>query len=338
MKEQHNEIHIALAFDENFIIPFYVLLTSIFKNNKENNISFHVIATGVNEKEKNRVTEYVGSNNANIHFYDIHKFHQIDALNTSNLKSSTLTIAAYYRLFFPFLVSSTVKKLLYIDVDTVVLNNLENLYFTDISPFPVGAVKDNTGGLANSPLLLEKIGVKINELFNSGVLLIDIEKWKQENIFETAMQFVSNNKEILKYHDQDALNYALKHNWFELSNLNNFSHSAISIDHTKKEILKNNKIIILHYTASKPWHFTNGARLRSFYYYYLNKTPAYVNKKKYFDFDWTYRSFHGYIYMRAVEFYFDHPIVKRMWRSIKSIKSAIRIFSVVFGLAYWFIF
>lgn len=40
MENTDSEIHIALAFDENFITPFYVLLTSIFDNNKKKYFDF----------------------------------------------------------------------------------------------------------------------------------------------------------------------------------------------------------------------------------------------------------------------------------------------------------
>lgn len=316
MKEQHPEIHLALAFDENFITPVYVLLTSIFSNNRKNQIIIHSIATGVEDQEKKRITEYVELNKGQIFFYDISKSFNIEELNFPCLKSTSFTIAIFYRLFFPKLVAKNVKRLLYIDVDTIVLDSLENLYLTDISPYPVAAALDTGMVIGSFPILLEKIGVKKENQFNSGVLLIDIEKWEQEKILEKCLQFMSDNQNILMFPDQVALNYALKGNYYLLSNEYNFCHSNISIALSKREILENNKITILHYTSSKPWHFTNSARLRFFYYYYLKKSP-YINKKKYNDFTWTKYSFRGYIYIRILEFYLDHPWIRDFRKKIK---------------------
>lgn len=318
MKENHHpEINIALAFDENFITPFYVLLTSIFENNRDNKIILHVIATGVDEEEKSEISRYVEANMADIYFYNLSEQKKLESLQNIHLESARYTIAIYYRLFFAIIIPESVKKVLYMDVDTIVLQNLADLYNLNINPFPVAAVKDNTFGILNEKDLLEATGIDVNDYFNSGVLLIDTGRWKEEKISERTLKFISENKNLLKYPDQDALNHVLKNNWYKLSNLFNFGHSEISIQLTKKEVLKNNKIVIIHYTSSKPWHFTNSARLRSIYYGYFKKSP-YTKKKKYIDFTWTKHSFRGYIYIRLLEFYLDHPAIRNIWKKIKS--------------------
>src|SRR5579875_1215530 len=108
MKDNLTKINIALAFDEKFIIPFYVLLTSIFFNNPKSKIIIHTIATGINNHEIEKIKEYVQLNKGEIYFYKIDDSYNIESLNTSNIKSTSFTIATYYRLFFPFVVPNDV--------------------------------------------------------------------------------------------------------------------------------------------------------------------------------------------------------------------------------------
>lgn len=314
MKNPNSEIHLALSFDEIYLTPFYVLLTSIFFNNKGSNIIVHAIATGIDDLEKKKILEYVKLNQGEIHFYDIDKFYEIEFLNTPYLKSTDLTIATFYRLYFPFLFPENIKKLLYIDVDTVVIDRLESFYETNISPFPAGAAQDIAMFRNNDPILL-KVGVEKENYFNAGVLLIDVEQWKKQKVSERALQFITDNLDILKYPDQDALNHVLKDNYYKFSNLYNFCWDDISIDLPKKEILKN-KIVIIHYTAIKPWKALNYNRLRSYYYYYLKKSP-HANRKKYTDFKWTKSCIKEFIKIRIREFYLDHTWIRNIWKKIK---------------------
>lgn len=319
MKDQNTPVHIALTFDQNYLVPFYVLVTSIFLNNKKNKIVLHTIATGVNEIEIKKILEFVKSNGGKIYFYSIDESFRIDNLNTPYLNSTHFTVAIFYRLFFPFLISENIDSLLYIDTDTIVLGDLHTLYSTNLNAFPVGVAIDTGMRRYNDPLL-QKIGVDKDKYFNSGVLLINLKEWKKQKISENTLQFTLENQHVLKYPDQDALNYVLKDNYYKLSNSYNFTWNDISEDIPKKEILKQ-QIVILHYTAIKPWNMLNSNRLRYYYHYYLKKSPL-AGSKIYTDFEWTRKKILLFLKIRMVEFYLDHVWMRNAWKNIKSLKQS----------------
>ena len=62
-------------------------------------------------------------------------------------------------------------KALYVDCDLVVTKNLDDLFATDLQDYPLAAVRD-FGGRAYFG----------REIFNAGVLLINNDLWKQEQI------------------------------------------------------------------------------------------------------------------------------------------------------------
>ena len=274
MKWKSNTIHIAISLDENYINPLYVLLTSVFLNNKETAIVIHSIITGIDNTQKNEIAEYIHQNNGEIYFY------KIDQENLSGLvipENMSLTVATYYRLFFPVLVPMEIEKLLYIDADAVVIKNLRELYNINIGSKPVGAVSDKI----RKPR--PELGHYSTEnYFNAGVMLINISEWKKQEVTERALQFVYDFPERIISPDQDALNAVLIDNWHRLDARYNVRHLDIPPYLGKKDInafLKEK--VIIHFTGGihKPWCALGKNRLRYLYHYYLKQSPRHFEKK-----------------------------------------------------------
>jgi lipopolysaccharide biosynthesis glycosyltransferase len=80
-----------------------------------------------------------------------------------------------------------------------------------MNEFPVAAVYDNY--VKSQPLL----GIfDEGEYFNSGMLLIDVEKWREQNISEKVMEYLLKYPERIKFVDQCGLNAVLNGNWMKL--------------------------------------------------------------------------------------------------------------------------
>lgn len=62
--------------------------------------------------------------------------------------------------------------------------------------------------------------MKISETakyFNSGLMIIDMDKWRKHSISEKVINFINNNSEdMFVFHDQDALNAILYDQWHDL--------------------------------------------------------------------------------------------------------------------------
>src|SRR5258705_5570886 len=139
MISEEKKIHLAIAFDYNYLKPFYVLLTSIFRNNQSAEISIYAITSSISEREKERIRLYVSTNGAKIFFYEI------DSALLKNFtvpKDAYISIAAYFRIFFPLIVPREIEKIIYLDTDTLVVGNLIELYEINAGN-PVSAVVDS---------------------------------------------------------------------------------------------------------------------------------------------------------------------------------------------------
>lgn len=309
MSREVTPLHVASAFDKNYIAPFYALITSLLLNNRKNNLVIHSIATGISEAEKEEIKNYVKHHKAEILFYDIDEEYvrRNVVLPPNNIY---FTIATYYRLFLPELVSPVTNKLLYIDTDAVVRVDLKEIYNTNIGSFPFAAVPDSY------PELRTDLGItKEGKYFNAGVLLIDVESWKKHRVTERAMQFLADYPEKIKFVDQDALNATQKDNWYPLPKRFNFTWFDVLQEVPKKKLLQNAAII--HYTGgSKPWNALGGNKLRHIYHYYLKRSP-YTQQKKYVDFQWSWNFLKEFVFIRLLEWYFEHPLIVKMTRKIR---------------------
>lgn len=303
MTTKTNPIHLAICFDENYVTPFYVLLTSIFKNNRANDLVIHSIATGVTVDQKNEIAEYVHSNDAEIFFYEI---------QPENLKglvipeNSWFSIAAYYRLFFPSLVAKGIQKLLYIDADTVVIKDLSELYNLEIGSKPIGAAREILG--ANRP----EIGNYDREnYFNSGVMLMNVEEWKKQKVTEKALQFVYDFPEAVKCVDQDALNAVMIDNWFVIDRKYNVMYQDIPRTLAKKNFnffLREKVIIHFSMGKHKPWCSLGENKFRYLYHQYLKQSPRHY-EKKYTDFKLSGKNVYQFAKIRVIETSRNHPKV-----------------------------
>src|SRR4051812_43160697 len=112
-------MHLAIAFDINFLTPFYVLLTSIFLNNRNHRLHLHVVAAQVPESEKETLVRFAQQHEAEIRFYDVSEY--IRGLDLP--VHSRFTEATYYRLFLPVMIPESAGRVLFIDTDTVVVDS-----------------------------------------------------------------------------------------------------------------------------------------------------------------------------------------------------------------------
>ncbi|SCG75817.1 glycosyltransferase family 8 protein [Micromonospora coxensis] len=132
-----------------------------------------------------------------------------------------LSPAMYLRLLVPAALPAEVRRVLYLDCDTMCTNSLAPLFEVDMGGVPVGAVRDpfnrrllDMGGIPGLATYrdLDPYGL----YFNSGVLLIDVDRWKECEVTERSLAYLGRHAHESRYPDQDALNYAVYDNWLRL--------------------------------------------------------------------------------------------------------------------------
>ena len=220
--------------------------------------------------------------------------------NFPEFEGSYISKTAYFR----FLVADLLKdidKILYLDCDVIVLSGIEELFMQNIADFYIGAVED-IGFYFDWTCSFKSF----DTYANSGVLLINSKKWRQDNISQKLFETVEKYGDKLVYHDQTTINLVCKGKikFFDLSyNLQVFVFYKISIllNHPLRkqllEVIKEPKII--HYTnKTKPWN--EYCPLRKYYLEYEKLTPF----AKDYDFKYKLKIFKQFIFFLLKNFYY----------------------------------
>ncbi|EPI00894.1 MULTISPECIES: glycosyltransferase family 8 protein [unclassified Enterococcus] len=250
-------IPVVTASDENYAPYLSVMIRSVLeKCDQSKDVYFYVIDDGITEASKEKLKETVksSSEDANIYFLTTDK-----EVYEDFLVSDHITTTAYLRISLPELLEEYhYEKVLYVDSDTLVLSDITELYDEDLEGKVIGAVIDP--GQAKA---LGRLGIDSDDYyFNSGVMLVDLKKWREQNITQKTIQYLRTNGDRIIYHDQDALNAVLYENWKSVHPKWNMQSSLIFNKHkapneTYERLYKegNEAPAIVHFTGhDKPWN------------------------------------------------------------------------------------
>ncbi|MBR2631797.1 MAG: hypothetical protein IKD25_09830, partial [Bacteroidaceae bacterium] len=127
--------------------------------------------------------------------------------------------------------------------------------------------------------------------FNSGLLMINLRKWREDKIGERCVNYIYNKKGEVLHHDQGVLNGILQNKWIRLplkynvmticyilsrKNMMKY-YGEHAVYYSKEEIESaKEKPIIIHYTpsfTSRPWIKNCKHPLKYLYWNYLFLTP-----------------------------------------------------------------
>ena len=235
-------IHIGFGIDKNFGKFAGVTITSLVHNNIYHDLNIHIVYDELLPEDMDRLkkTEQL-YRNLTLHFYQITSTEGM----TFVVPPGHITQAMYYRYLFAQMLPKSVKRLIYMDADIICKGDILPLWQTDLQGKVLGAVRD--WGEAKSCV---RIGLKNGRYFNSGVLLMDLIKWRQQKLTQKLFQWLEQvgDTKIL-WGDQDALNGVIDGDFVELPK----KYNCIVINNTVLKAVPDD--VIVHYIDYvKPWH------------------------------------------------------------------------------------
>jgi lipopolysaccharide biosynthesis glycosyltransferase len=127
---------------------------------------------------------------------------------------------AAYPLLLPELLPETLDRILFLDADLLVLDDLAKLWEISIGERVLGAVPDGAIPLCGSPRGVTKrgeLGIPDDALyFNCGVMLIRLDQWRRREVTRRAYGYLQNAGRQLDFLHQEALNAILWDDWLPL--------------------------------------------------------------------------------------------------------------------------
>lgn len=255
-----DKIHILFAITDSYVPYCAVALTSLFENNKNNKFEVHIICSDLsveNEEKLNRLF---------IRYKQEWSLIPIDAQKMrERLKEyeGGFHYSVLYRLLAAELLPPNLEKILYMDCDIIITNDLAPCYETAMNKEVALCAVADVVRINDYHRL--KIKDDSHVYFNTGIMLINLEYWREHHIGMRCLAYIKHASSLEKlFPDQDALNVICQGH----AKLLSFNYNMQTIYFADEKYLSVRVLykdmpaireaqqnpIIVHFSGEKPWY------------------------------------------------------------------------------------
>ncbi len=282
LSEDTHIVPIAMAADDNYTYPTLVSITSLMENSKKDtHYDIYIMTPGEftpENKQKLLDLQEKNDNRCKITLIDMKNRYK-DANDMGHITTPT-----YYRLSLSSLLPD-LNKIIWLDGDTLIFEDLTDMLNLNMDGlYYRGFLDANVHGT-------RPFGVEDDHYICAGVMLINLEKLRQDNMEAKFETFIKENNEKLVQHDQTVINVLCHENIGILPakyGIPSFIDKGIACLHAHGFIAKNRytdeemaaayeKPAILH-CICKPWG-GDGALNQELWLSYAEKT-GYIDEIK----------------------------------------------------------
>lgn len=250
-------LDVVFAIDDNYAQPAVVVGNSIRAGLRQadgTTVRFHVLDSGLDAASRSLVADALGR------VGEVEVYTVADRLLLPH-KIKHWTSAALGRLHVGSVLPQEVTRAIYLDVDTLVLGDLTELRDTDLEGRTLGASINEVGGerswVLGETAVYSDFGAREPGYFNSGVLLIDMDRWRADGVTEQATRIYQRYGDQLRTHDQDVLNIIFSGDWTPIPEKWNklVEHSVHGrFGNGRLDYLTRREGLVHFIGGTKPWH------------------------------------------------------------------------------------
>lgn len=321
-----NSVTLVCSSDNNYVPYLVVLLYSIVDHiSCDNNYDILILEDSISNENKTIIMNVaLKRKNVSIRFIDMVKYTNGVDQRWSIPDEKKWSRAIYYRMLIPYILSNF-EKVVYLDCDIINFCDIAELYKIELENNLIGAVRllgmVNIGqcNMFNSTYILTDCTlpqIKIEDYFNSGVLIINIQRFLEAYSKEYILEFI--NIQNYGLPDQESLNVLCANQVKYIdAGWNCYPYTKRELENVleicpkdKKEYYREgySHIKNVHYTTPvKPWMEPYGeyANSSSFFWKYAIGTP-YVSL--------LYTKMQNYLKIKEKSIY----IIKRTWTELQN--------------------
>ena len=221
-------MNIVYVSNDNYAQHLGVSLCSLYDSNAdEERLEVFILDTGITQVSRGKLKEIARSFGRILTFIELKDLEKRFAAGASGgqgrgsagdaaitLDTGRFDVSTMGRLFAADLLPAGVRRILYLDCDTVVLKPLRRLWETKLS-LPGAAGTGSVMAAVQEPTIYEEVKQYLDlgekdPYFNAGVLLIDLKQWRKEDLTRKVLAYYTGIAEQSLFNDQDALNGLLK--------------------------------------------------------------------------------------------------------------------------------
>lgn len=271
-----DSIPVFLSSDDVYA-PFVATAICSILDHTHSFINFYILDGGISISNK----EIIESLKRIYHNFSI-EFIRIDTKkNFPDLPTRLhFSIDMYTRFLIPQL-KPGLKKVIYSDVDVIFNDDIKKLYIEKLDGKIIGAVPYTFGYINPNKTEInsfhERLGLSDDhKYFESGLLLIDTELWRIENITSKLIGKAKKGKGVILTPDQDVFNMVFENNYHQLDNRYIVvpHRKIIMAVHAKTKKSVENPFIYHFAGTKKPWD-DPGLEYAQYFWKYARMTPFY---------------------------------------------------------------
>jgi lipopolysaccharide biosynthesis glycosyltransferase len=267
-------LHVACAASELYVQHCAAMLHSLFVQNPGREIEVYFLhSPDFAPDYRTKLRSLVESKQGNIRFFAIE-----DAAVSQLPTMARIPPVGWYRVFLPQMLPS-LDRILYLDADTLVVDQLDPLWETPLADAYVAAVSNVfEPQYAHRP---RELGLPDSQdYFNSGVLLFNLEKMRADDCTHRIVEF-ARGRDLL-WVEQDALNVVLGTKRVPLHPRWNCMNSLFFFPQARQvfgsEVVRQaiRTPAIVHFEGpelAKPWHYLSRHPYRRTYKRHRSMTP-----------------------------------------------------------------
>ena len=255
-------INVCLASGESYLPYMATAMVSVLHTAALNDdIHFYILCNHVSEKSKQYIRTLQKLKNCEIVFIDVNT----EKFDTFPSAGAHITNTTYFRYQIAELCPD-IDRIVYLDCDTIVKQSLAPLFTQDLTDYYLAGVQD-VGYYYwkdHNPDFIYKEGFYIN----AGVLLINLDAWRKNDLFTKLVEFTLQNAKKIAIGDQDVINQVcfgkikqLDYKWNVQDSFYRTEPERAANPNCEQIIKAAENPAIIHYTqAKKPWNSTGMPR------------------------------------------------------------------------------
>ena len=265
-------INLLVTLNEKYLAPLKTVLTSIKLNNKQQKLHIWLIHQSISDKQLNLLNRFIN----HLGWQLTTKKVEHDWIQTKIATIHNYPPEMYFRLLAGEILPNSVKKVIYLDPDVLVINSIKPLWDWPLNNDMMAAASHT--GLVDVVTPINNLRLNTEgKYYNTGVLLMNLDKMRQIVEPKAIQQLIESHREMLVLPDQDVLNYLYgKHIteipeeiWnYDARKFNTYQMRSLG-ENNLQWIMKHTAI--LHFAGSpKPWEVKSDSRFTALYLQYEN--------------------------------------------------------------------
>jgi len=270
MGTRRDAIAIVCSADAGYVLPLTVMLTSVRTHLPAHRpLDIHIIDEGIPEGAQARLRRSLDGDGVTI------SWHTADRSRLVGVPLwGRLPICVYNKLLVPDVLPEETHTALWLDSDTLVLGDISPLWDEGTGDHTVRAVQDSIVPLVSSDMGVARyreLGLRADaKYFNCGVLLINVARWREQQVSERALDYLKTYARDVAFLEQEGINAVLSNGCGPLDPQWNWS---VSVGGSIRQRSVDERVKIAHFSGNlKPWKHDGGNPYYALYYEYIDRT------------------------------------------------------------------